>query len=532
MAGEQGPHDQPGDGRGHGEAGGGMGGMGKRGATRPMAGRGMRQPKEEPHDQGGEHRSGDRGGGHSQMTRDDRLELLRMHHRQTLWVYWTLVLLGAWTVLSPLTFGYGSGIAPPSGGRTLWLSDAARVSLMTWSDLASGALLVVFGWRSLTPGRHKSLWAACLVGIWLSMAPVVFWAPTGAAYLNGTVVGMLVISLAVLVPGMPGMILYMKHGPAQPPGWTYNPSSWPQRFVMIALGFAGFLVSRHLTAFQLGYIDAIWDPFFGDGTRRVLNSNMSHMWPISDAALGTFAYTLEFLMGFMGSPSRWRTMPWMVTFYGILVIPLGLVHIFLVISQPIVVGEWCTFCLLAAAIMLPMLPLEGDEVVAMGQHVLRARRRGESTWDVFWKGGSPEGAVEDQRSPELMALPQEPGRVLGAGFWGMSVPWTLLASVALGVWLVFLPSAFGTSKPASDVYRLAGLLTVTTAVIAMGEVFRLVRYLDVLLGVAVAAIPWFLAGATPGARLAGAVTGVAVAVLALPRGPRRERYGGWDRFVR
>lgn len=531
MAGEGGRNGHSGEGRGHGEAGGGKG-MTMRGAARPMTGRMPRQPEEKQHDGGGEPGPGEHGDGHEQMSREDRVEMLRMHHQQTLWIYWTLVLLGAWTLVSPLTFGYGGGIASPSGGRTLWLSDAARVSLMTWSDVASGALLVLFGWRSLTPGRPKSLWGACFVGIWLSVAPVVFWAPTGAAYLNGTLVGMLVIALSVLIPGMPSMVMYMKHGPAQPPGWTYNPSSWPQRFVMIALGFAGFVVSRYLTAFQLGYIDAIWDPFFGDGTRRVLNSNMSHMWPISDAALGTFAYTFEFLMGFMGSPSRWRTMPWMVTFYGILVIPLGLVHIFLVISQPIVVGEWCTWCLLAAAIMLPMLPLEGDEVVAMGQHVVQARRRGESTWNVFWRGGSPEGAVEDERSPELMALPQEPAKVLGAGFWGMSVPWTLLASVALGVWLVFLPAVFGAEKPASDVYRLAGLLTVTAAVIAMGEVFRVVRYLDVLLGVAVATVPWFLAGAGLGAQLAGAATGVAVAALALPRGKRRERYGAWDRFIR
>ena len=44
-------------------------------------------------------------------------------------------------------------------------------------------------------------------------------------------------------------------------------------------------------------------------------------------------------------------MPWMVTFFGILVVPLGLTHIVLVISQPVVVGAWCTFCLLAALIM-------------------------------------------------------------------------------------------------------------------------------------------------------------------------------------
>lgn len=527
MSGEHGPHDDP-------SAGGPPrpgGGMASRGVTRPMAEQATRGARSR-RQSGGRDGGGAEGGDHEHMGREDRERMLRMHHRQTLWVYWTLLLLGAWTLLSPVTFGYGSGVVPPSGGRELWLSDAARVAAMTWSDVASGLLLLVFGWRSLTPGRAVSLWACAGVGVWLSMAPVIFWAPTAAAYLNGTLVGMLVISLAVLVPGMPNMVRYMKHGPAQPPGWSYNPSSWPQRAVMIALGFAGFVVSRYLTAYQLGYVATVWDPFFGDGTRQVLDSRMSHAWPISDAALGSLAYTFEFLMGFMGSPSRWRTMPWMVTFYGILVIPLGLVHIFLVISQPVVVGAWCTFCLLAAAIMLPMLPLEGDEVVAMGQHMVQARRRGESLWHVFWKGGSPEGSTQDGRSPELQALPREPGHVLGSGLWGMSVPWTLLLSVGLGVWLVFLPVVFGTAKPASDVYRLGGLLTVTVSVIAMGEVFRLFRYLSVALGAGVAVVPWLVDGGSTGGLLAGLLTGLVVAIFALPSGPKRERYGSWDRFVR
>ena len=102
---------------------------------------------------------------------------------------------------------------------------------------------------------------------------------------------------------------------------------------------------------------------------------------MSDAGLGSLAYTFEFLMGFMGSPARWRTMPWMVTFFGY---PgysaLGLVHIFLVISQPVLVGAWCFMCIVPAAIMLPMLPLEGDEVIAMFQFMKKARKKGESLW--------------------------------------------------------------------------------------------------------------------------------------------------------
>lgn len=67
----------------------------------------------------------------------------------------------------------------------------------------------------------------------------------------------------------------------------------------------------------------------------------------------------------------------MVTMFGLLVIPLGLVHIFLVISQPVIVGYWCAFCLLAALIMLPMIPLEFDEVFAMFQHMKEAKSRGD-----------------------------------------------------------------------------------------------------------------------------------------------------------
>ena len=48
-------------------------------------------------------------------------------------------------------------------------------------------------------------WANAAVGTWLLFAPLVFWAPLAAAYTNATLVGALVIALAVLVPMMPGM---------------------------------------------------------------------------------------------------------------------------------------------------------------------------------------------------------------------------------------------------------------------------------------------------------------------------------------
>ena len=363
--------------------------MGKRGVTRPMMNMESKDGDKDMHDM--------------KMSSDERMKMLHHHHMQTLWVYWTIVLLGAWMVLSPLTFSYSQGVVQPSGGRQVWLTLQQRITLMTWSDIISGLLLIFFGWRSLLPNRPVSVWLACFVGVWISIAPLLFWSPTAAGYLNNTLVGMLVISLTILIPGMPNMIMYMKMGSEVPQGWSYNPSSWPQRWIMIVLGFAGFIVSRYLAAFQMGYISHVWDPFFGESSKEVLNSQMSHSLFISDAGMGALAYTFEFLMGYMGSPSRWRTMPWMVAFFGILVIPLGLVHIFLVISQPLVVGAWCTLCIIAAAIMLPMIPIEADEVVAMGQHMVQAKKKGQNLWKVFWKGGEPMEMNKDERSPELMS---------------------------------------------------------------------------------------------------------------------------------
>ncbi|CCH57020.1 hypothetical protein BN8_06417 [Fibrisoma limi BUZ 3] len=500
--------------------------MGNRGVARPMQ---MQNGKDQQNDHA-------EPSGHDQhkMTPEHRRNMLNMHQQQTLWIYWLVIILGFWVLLAPLTFDYGKESVLPSGGRSVWLSLEKRVQVLTWSDIISGALLIIFGYRSLTPNRPVSVWICCFVGVWLSIAPLIFWSPSAAAYLNDTLVGALVIGLTILIPGMPNMIMYMEMGPDTPPGWSYNPSSWPQRWIMIVTGLMGWMVSRYIAAFQLGYIDSAWDPFFGNSTERVLNSSMSHSLPVSDAGLGSLAYTFEFLMGWMGISSRWRTMPWMVTFFGLLVIPLGLVHIFLVISQPLIVGYWCTFCILAAVIMLPMIPLEVDEVIAMIQYMKRATRKGEGFWKVFWKGGGVEEGQMDERSPAMLSFPDQGGQVFRASIWGMSFPWTLTVSMLLGIWLMASPAVFGAEiqSPAANLNHLCGALIVVVSVIAMGEVLRIGRWLNVLLGLTVAAGIWFTGNATTLLSLTDLIVGGLVALLAIPRGPKTETYGDWDEYIR
>lgn len=450
---------------------------------------------------------------HGQMMEGDPLEMTRQMREKWLWTNFTIISLGVWLMSSPFTFGYTSG-------------------RMTWNDVVSGALLAAFAGLALFPGYDFwGRWGACFVGVWLQFAPLILWAPTAAAYANDTIIGALAIALTILVPMMPGMahhMAMMKPGPAIPPGWTYNPSTWHQRAPMIALALVGWFISRYLAAVQLGYIPAAWEPFFGEGTQNVLHSDVSQMWPISDAGLGAAAYTFEMLMGWMGGTSRWRTMPWMVLFFFILVVPLGLVHVVLVILQPVVVGYWCTFCLAAAFLMLCMIPFAVDEVIAMGQFMAASVRAGKPFWWTFWVGDTMEGGGPDDRTPHYGA---EALRMAPPMAWGVTPSWPLVASAVLGLWLMFSPALFGSDGTMADSDHLVGPLVFTVAVISMAEVVRAGRFLNVLLGAWIVAASWFLSGATLSATWNSVLVGIAIVVLSFPRGTIHERYGGWDKYV-
>lgn len=461
-------------------------------------------------------------------------QMTASYHVQTLWLPLTVLLLGVWLVTSPFTFGYlepdhaTARAAEVTRMRGL-PSIAARGTAMAVNDVVAGVLLMVFAALSLRPGRVWSRWAACAVGMWLLFAPLVLWSPTAVGYLNDTLVGILVVALTILVPKMPGMMLIMEEGPVTPPGWSYNPSSWYQRAPMIALGWVGFFLSRYLAAYQLGYIDVAADPFFGEGTMRILDSSVSLAFPVSDAGLGATAISFEVLMGYMGGTSRWRTMPWMVSFFGVLVIPLGVAHVVLVILQPVMVGTWCTVCLATAFAMLLMIPLALDEVVAMVQLVRRRLAAGDGFWHVFFTGGTVEGGGPDDRSPDY---PTSGRHIVAAGLWGVTIPWNLVASMALGMWVMAAPAVLGIDKPAADSHHLVGALVVTVSVISMAELARVGRFFNVAAGVWVGLAPWLLSGTNPAARWAGVAVGLALVALSVPRGRVLQRYGSADAVIR
>ncbi len=99
--------------------------------------------------------------------------------------------------------------------------------------------------------------------------------------------------------------------------------------------------------------------------------------------------------------------------------------------------------------------------VATGIFLVQAHREGQSLWRVFWLGGTlAESAAED--APE--DRPTRPDVVSAKAMgWGVALPWNLLVSVALGVWLMASPAIFGTGGGAAHSDHVIGALVVTSA---------------------------------------------------------------------
>jgi hypothetical protein len=72
----------------------------------------------------------------------------------------------------------------------------------------------------------------------------------------------------------------------------------------VVLALVGCAVATVLTLFQVGVLDDVWEPFFGDGSRRVLTSALSRALPVPDAALGAVAYLAEAVLTALGRPDR------------------------------------------------------------------------------------------------------------------------------------------------------------------------------------------------------------------------------------
>ena len=449
--------------------------------------------------------------------RSEHERIYRQEHRQNIWGAWVNAGLGIWLMTSPPLLGYdGTG--------------------MILSDLGAGFALLVFGLLSLSWRMTWARFAAAATGCWVMFSPLVFWTENGAAYLNATLVGMLAVGFALCLRPTPGVSpVAARTGPTIPKGWGYSPSDWFQRLPVIMLAVVGLLISRYLTAYQLGTVDSVWEPFFAgtvpgkNGTEQIITSEVSEAWPVPDAGIGALTYALEILVGIIGSSRRWRTMPWLVVLFGIMIVPLGAVSIFFIVIQPIVIGTYSTLALIAAAAMVWQIPYSLDELVATYQFLRRRHAAGHPWIRVFFFGDTDEGPDNDivddfERSPPVI--------VKDMIYGGMTFPWNFWALMALGVALMLSPLLFGWQAGGmSATSHIVGALAITVTVAALAPVARLGRFLNVLLGLVMIFAP-FMTETGIWQLVFAIVSGALLMGLSILRGPVHTSFDTWDRFIR
>jgi hypothetical protein len=169
-----------------------------------------------------------------------------------------------------------------------------------------------------------------------------------------------------------------------PPGWDENPTAWPKRLSLAARAFVGFIVAGYLALYQFGVFPTVWDPFFPNGSPKVLGFT----YPFPDASLGVLAYGVEIVLSFIGGRARWRTMPWTSIALGFVVGFGAVVSVLLMIVQPVVVGAWCALCLASAFISLTIVGPGMEEFLATLQHLKRVHAHGHPIWRALWGLGA------------------------------------------------------------------------------------------------------------------------------------------------
>jgi hypothetical protein len=378
------------------------------------------------------------------------------------------------------------------------------------------------------------------IGTLVMAIPFLFNTGNAAAYLSDSLVGALIFGFAVCLKPEPGpSALASLTGPDIPPGWSYNPSAWTQRVPIIATALIGLFVARYLAGYQLGHIPAVWDPFFPgsptdpqNGTEEVITSALSKAFPVSDAALGGYTYLLEILTGLVGAKARWRTMPWLVVLFGLMIAPLGITSIAFVIIQPIVIGTLSTVALIGAAAILIQIPYSLDELIATLQFVRRRVQAGRNGFAVFFRGDTdtmPAGEISSLQTTD--EFNQSAGAVLRnmmAG--GVNLPWNLGLSALIGLALLFTRLWPGPEGNLAHAHHVIGALVLTVVSIAAAEVARPARWLNLPLGAGLMATPFMFPGDTA-ALLVSLVAGAALMALSIRRGSIHEHYGAWDRVI-
>jgi hypothetical protein len=120
---------------------------------------------------------------------------------------------------------------------------------------------------------------------------------------------------------------------------------------LVLVAVAGSCVSGYLAAFELGWVSSVWDPIFGSGSERVLSSGIATLLPVPDALLGAAAYVVDAALASLLAVGVARAQ--LVSGALAVISVVGaVIGIALAISQPLLVGTFCTLCLVSTLISI------------------------------------------------------------------------------------------------------------------------------------------------------------------------------------
>ena len=247
--------------------------------------------------------------------------------------------------------------------------------------------------------------------------------------------------------------------------------------------------------------------------------------------MGGYTYVLEILTGLVGSRMRWRTMPWLVVLFGLMIAPLGITSIFFIIIQPVVIGTWSIIALIGAAAVLVQIPYSLDELLATCQFLRRRAQAGQNWLRIFFVGDTDETPKTQSLTDNADEFDQPASTVFKAAMTGgVSLPWNLSLAALIGLFLMFTRVTLEVDGNMAHAHHIIGSLVLTVVSIAAAEVARPVRYVNMLLGAALIASP-FIYAASMMTTIVSVGLGVALIALSVRRGLIREHYGNWDRSI-
>jgi hypothetical protein len=109
--------------------------------------------------------------------------------------------------------------------------------------------------------------------------------------------------------------------------------------------------------------------------------------------------------------------------------------------------------------------------------------------------------------------------------------WWQLLGAAIGVGLMAVPGVLSLPRPVADAFHILGPLAAAFGAIAASPILRVLRRVQLPIGLGVAVSPLAL-GSSPAAIAIGIIAGVALVAVAFAPGARMERFGGgWRALI-